>query len=87
MTRCLAARNRVSVMPQPSSELLLQRVLAYWQWSGVALDAATQQALEEPAEQRLAYCLQALQAALPPTSQQPDACPPLRRGSMHYGDY
>tara|TARA_R110000764_G_scaffold85202_2_gene165836 strand:- start:293 stop:541 length:249 start_codon:yes stop_codon:yes gene_type:complete len=82
-------------MPQPSSELLLQRVLAYWQWSGVALDAATQQqalaivtrALEEPAEQRLAYCLQALQAALPPTSQQPDACPPLRRGSMHYGDY
>jgi len=82
-------------MTQASSELLLQRVLAYWQWSGLALDATTQQqalvivtrALEKPAEQQLPYCLQAMQAALPPAAPISSAWPPLRRGSMRYGDY
>ncbi len=82
-------------MTQPISELLLQRILAYWAWSGVTIDAAAQQralvivtqALQEPAEERLSFCLRTLQAAMPPSPEPANAYPPLRRGSMRYGAY
>ncbi|MEH6565216.1 MAG: hypothetical protein V7756_07845 [Halopseudomonas sp.] len=82
-------------MQQPASEILLQRILAYWAWSGEQLDPVTEekalrivaQALHQPAAERLAFCLQALQAELPGRAPLAPAGPALQRGSMHYGDY
>ncbi|MGY8810130.1 MAG: hypothetical protein ACKVK5_03800 [Pseudomonadales bacterium] len=82
-------------MPQPISELLLQRILAYWAWSGVVIDAATEEkalaitarALHQPEQQRLSFSLQALLEELPGQTPVAAASPPLSRSSMHYGDY
>jgi len=82
-------------MPNTTSELLLQRVLAYWAWSGVAINAAVEEkalhivgrTLLQPEQQRMEFSLQALLAELPETASPAAAAPPLRRGSMHYGDY
>ncbi|MGB3597157.1 MAG: hypothetical protein WBA27_09150 [Pseudomonas neustonica] len=80
---------------QPVSEILLQRILAYWAWSGVTIDEAAQvsalaittRLMREPDDHRLALSLQMLQAELPVHQPLPAASPPLQRGSMRYGDY
>lgn len=82
-------------MLKPTSEILLQRILAYWAWSGVAIDATTEEkaltivarALHQPEQQRLSYGLQAMMDELPEQPTLAPVSPPLRRGSMHYGDY
>ena len=77
------------------SNVILQRILAYWQWSGMPMDrdtelkvlAITRQALQQHQQPPLEVALQAARAALPPAPPAPSAGPPLRRGSLRYGAY
>ncbi|OWL90899.1 hypothetical protein [Halopseudomonas aestusnigri] len=77
------------------SQIILQRILAYWQWSGLPLDrdselralAITRQALQQHQLPALEVALQATRAALPADAATPLANPPLRRGSLRYGAY
>lgn len=92
---CSAKVDKRVPSSQPVSEILLQRILAYWAWSGVPLDdavqsralALTSRLMQEPEEQRLALSLQMLQAELPDYLALAPASPALNRGSMTYGDY
>ncbi|MAC98741.1 hypothetical protein CNQ84_01180 [Pseudomonas abyssi] len=82
-------------MNPPDSHVILQRILAYWQWAGMPLDrdtelkalAITRQALQQHQQLALEVALQAARAALPASPATPQAGPPLRRGSLRYGDY
>ena len=77
------------------SNVILQRILAYWQWSGMPMDrdpelkalAITRQALQQHQQPPLEVALQTARAALPPAPPAPSAGPPLRRGSLRYGAY
>ena len=82
-------------MDAHDSQIILQRILAYWQWSGLPLDrnselralAITRQALQQHQLPALEVALQAARAALPANTATPLANPPLRRGSLRYGAY
>ena len=77
------------------SNVILQRILAYWQWSGMPMDrdtelkalAITRQALQQHQQPPLEVALQTARAALPPAPPAPSAGPPLRRGRLRYGAY
>jgi len=77
------------------SNVILQRILAYWQWAGMPMDrdtelkalAITRQALQQHQQPPLEVALQTARAALPPAPPAPSAGPPLRRGSLRYGAY
>lgn len=82
-------------MQPPDSDVILQRILAYWHWAGLplgrerelkALDI-TRQALQQQQRPALEVAMQAARADLPSDTDIPPAAPPLRRGSLRYGAY
>lgn len=78
------------------SEVALRRLLAYLGWSGVAITPEVErcaletvaQALDSDESELIAACMQRLaQHAPAPQRAVGVVAPPIRRGSIAYGDY